>query len=288
MWVAKLDVEETSRPVRPGPPGPTIFWARWGPLSRLIASALKPRHPPVLILSLARSGSSWVGDMLGSAPDALYLREPLTQGHHAITSRVVFDPDTDHDLEPLARRLADKAFLGWPDFGPQVVRLPGNWALRGRRGRRVVVKEVNPSACAWYLRRYRPRVIFLLRHPAAVAMSSQKQGWLGPTVDAWARRGLEDASALRQARDVLKDYPDAQTVFFESLCNDPLRGFRTLFDFAGLTWTDWAAETVREYSHDSPRRIDAWRADTTPDALKALREGYRTLQLEWYQGDKEW
>lgn len=226
--------------------------------------------------------------MLGSAPDALYLREPLTQGHPAITSRVVFQPPAHPDLEPLARRLADKAFLGWPDFGPKVVRVPDRWALRGRRGRRVVVKEVNPSACAWYLRHYRPRVVFLLRHPAAVAMSSQKQGWLGPAVDDWARRGMEDAAALREARDVLKDYPDSRTVFFEDLCNDPLPGFRALFDFAGLTWTEWAAETIREYSQDSPDRISAWRAEASPEALRALREGYRTFELDWYQREGDW
>lgn len=35
----------------------------------------------------------------------------------------------------------------------------------------LVVKEVNPLALDWLLSSYKPRVVFLYRHPAAVALS---------------------------------------------------------------------------------------------------------------------
>ena len=262
-----------------------VRWASWGLLSRVIARVLTTRTPPVLVLSLPRSGSSWVGDMLGSAPDALYLREPVTQGDRTLTPRVVFDPARHPEIEPAVRRLADKAFLGLPDFSDKIVRVPEQWALHWRRPRRVLVKEVNPLACRWFLRHYRPRVILLLRNPAAVAWSSQRQGWLGPTVDEWATRGTETGLALREARDALADYPDHTKILFEDLCRDPVEGFRRLYEFAGLAWTEGVVERIREYSHDSAGKVDAWRTGADPGAASALLDAYRAFGLEWYGSD---
>jgi hypothetical protein len=257
-------------------------------VSRLIAKGIRTRRPSVLVLSLPRSGSSWVGDMLGGAPDALYLREPMTQGDPAVTSRVVFNPDENPDVEPIFRRLSDRAFLGWPDFGEKVVRAPGQWALRGRRGRRVVIKDVNPLACHWFLDRYRPRVVFLVRHPAAVAVSSQRQGWLGPTTADWAVRGRDDARILRTAWEALEGYPDHTTVRYEALCTDPLREFQRLYEFAGLTWTGGVAHLVAEYARDSARKIDEWRGLASPAAVEALRRGYEGVDLPWFGADDPW
>ena len=265
-----------------------VGWARWGVISRFVAHAVPVRKRPVLILSLPRSGSSWVGDMLGSAVDALYLREPLTQGDPRVTARVVFDPFETPELEPVVRMLADKAFLGWPDFDDRIVRRPGQWALWDRQGRRTVVKEVNPLGCRWFLEHYRPRVVFLLRHPAAVASSSLKQGWLGPTTSDWADRGRDDGSIIRRAWEALGGYPDVRPVSFESLCTDPLTVFKSLFDFAGLAWTEGVAERIEEYSRDSKSRIGAWRSEADPEAVSALRAGYDAADLPWYRDDAEW
>jgi hypothetical protein len=266
-----------------------VAWARLGRLSRSIAGRFPLEHPAVLVLSLPRSGSSWVGDMLGSAPDALYLREPLSQGDPAVRSRLIYDPGHDPVLGPISARLADKVFAGLPDFDERIVRIPGQWALKWRRPRRVVVKEVNPRACRWYLERYRPRVVFLIRHPAAVATSSQKQAWLGPTVGDWAQRGVDDGQLLREALTALAHHPEScTTVFFEDLCVDPLNGFRRLYDFAGLKWTGAVAERIVEYSHDSVSKIDAWRREASPEHVQALRRGYDQADLPWYRSDEEW
>lgn len=74
-----------------------VPWANWGPLSGLIARSLPTRSPAVAILSLPRSGSSWVGDMLRNTRDGLYLREPVTQGDPLMTDSLVFDPDVRDD-----------------------------------------------------------------------------------------------------------------------------------------------------------------------------------------------
>jgi hypothetical protein len=271
-----------------GRPGSNVGWARWGIWSRLIASALRTRRPAVLILTLPRCGSSWVGSILGRADDALYLREPVTQSDPAITRRITFDPSEHPELEPTFRRLADMAFLGLPAFKDVVIYDPEQWSLADRLRRRVVIKEVNARACQWFLNRYQPRVVFLVRHPAAVAWSSQKQGWLGPTPADWEKRGGEHAESLALAWEALKPYRDCEVASYESLCSDPLAGFRKLYDFAGLRWTGSTAAMISEDSQGSRTRIEAWRGAAAPEAVQALRRGYQRFALPWYQSDEEW
>ena len=281
-------------------PHSPVFWARWGLISKLLALTLRPRQPSILVLSLPRSGSSWVGETLGRASDALYLREPVTQSDASFYSKgTVFALDTP-DVEMAYRRLADKAFIGWPEFEYNIVRFREQWAVHWRRPRRTVIKEVNPLACDWYLRRYEPRVVFLVRHPAAVALSFQRLGWLGTEPDDWAKNGEFQGRALRAAMDALDGYPLYTTVSYETLCADPIGGFKRLYAFADLMWDHHIhrfveAKTSREdvndvwqTSRDSKFLIGAWRGKTSPKVLDSLRSSYQQFDLLWYQKDEEW
>jgi hypothetical protein len=271
-----------------GRAGGSVPWARRGIWSRVIASVLRPRPPAILVLSLPRSGSSWVGSVLGGAPDALYLREPVTQSDPAITQRNVFNPLDHPELLPSFERLADRAFAGLPDFKDTVVYDPDQWSLLRRRGRRLVIKEVNTRACRWFVERYRPRVIFLLRHPAAVAWSSQRHGWIGPTPEDWECRGRDVGQTLVQACDALRGHTECATVTFESLCTDPIEGFHRLFEFAGLTWTQTVAERIRENARVSRQKIDAWRAEADPECVRAMKRAHLASGAPWYRSDEEW
>lgn len=275
----------TSRDVESKSP---VAWARWGLVSRLLAAAVRPQGPPVLIVSMPRSGSSWVGDMMGSAPEALYLREPITQGDPRFyTKGTVVAPD-DPEISPSFRRLADTAFLGWPDFPEKIVRDPGRWALADRARRRLVIKEVNPRALAWYLDRHRPRLVFLVRHPAAVASSFVKQGWMEATPEYWPDNGKFQGIVLSEAWRVVSAYPAFEVVSYEQLCVDPLGHFARLFDFAGLTLDGAMRDQILYYSQDNERRIDSWRDEVPPESARALRESYRVYGVPWYQDDAAW
>ena len=274
----------------PGRPVSPVRWARWGGISRGLAATIAPRLPAVLVLSLPRSGSSWLGDTMGQAADALYLREPVTQ-NDATFYRLgtVFHPDrAGAEVETTYRRLADKAFLGWPDYDHTIVRVPERWGLRQRRSRRVVIKEVNPLACGWYLGRYRPRVIHLVRHPVAVALSNQKKGWLTPDPHDWARYGAFQAMAIREQAEALAGYPASEAVTYESLCADPLRVFERLFAFAGLTWDGPIREFIQAQSARSREMIGSWRREVPPRTVEALRRGYSAAGLPWYRDDRDW
>jgi hypothetical protein len=249
--------------------------------------------PPVLVLSLPRSGSSWVGNLLGCAPDALYLREPVTQSEpkfHRLGT--VFRVDRP-ELVYAHKRLGDKAFRGSTVYPDSVLPFPPHRDSErgaGGGGRRVVVviKEVNPCAAPWYLHWYAPRLVLLVRHPAAVALSFQRLGWLGPDAGEWERNGVFQASALRVALEAAEGYPAGRAVTYESLCRDPLAGFEALYDFAGLTWGDGARRYVETYSRDSLATADAWRSQVPGELLGALRRGFRRSDLPWFRDDDEW
>jgi hypothetical protein len=285
MTVRDVETQQILKKRRYGSP---ILWARLGTLSKWIAQKLAPGGPPVLVLSLPRSGSSWVGRTLGRAVDALYLREPVTQSDKSFYYMgTVFPPDTP-EVEPRYAELADKAFMGWPDFGRHIVRFPLQWALVWRRPRRVVVKEVNPLACDWYLRRYQPRLVYLVRHPAGVALSWHKKHWLSAEPDAWRANGEEQGAGLKAALEAIEEYPSHMVVVYRELCADPMNVFEKIFSFTGLTWNDEVQEFIRRNTGQSAAMIGAWRPKVPPDALAALREGYEEFDLPWYRSDEDW
>ncbi|MCG2769117.1 MAG: sulfotransferase [Anaerolineae bacterium] len=268
--------------------GSPILWARWGSISKLIAQRLRPQQPPTLVLSLPRSGSSWVGETLGRADNALYLREPVTQSDQSFYYKgTVFSPD-EPDVAASYQMLADRAFSGCPDFAKDVVQFPLQWALWWRRPRRLVIKEVNPLACEWYLQRYQPRIVFLVRHPAGVALSCHVKGWVSTEPAAWANNGIFQAEALRFALDALAEYPAHEFVVYKEVCADPLAEFERMFAFADLIWNDRIQGFIGQDTSDSKKMIDAWRGKLPPGALEALGSSYRQFDLPWYQKDEEW
>src|SRR3972149_1824290 len=141
-----------------------VGWARTGLPGLLLSRLFKVPSPTILVLSLPRSGSSWVGEILGSASNALYLREPMTQSHLAWDDKEITEVFVDPNAALKGyERYADAAFSGFPMFSRNIVRKPDQWSLFARHSRRLVIKEVNLLACEWLLKKYSPRVIFIVR-----------------------------------------------------------------------------------------------------------------------------
>ena len=258
------------------------------------------QQPAVLVLSLPRSGSSWVGESLGCAINALYLREPVTQSDPLFHNLgTVFAIDTP-DVEVRYQQSADKAFAGSPDFGGAIVRFPERWTPVQNGSGRLVIKEVNPRACGWYLEHYAPRVVLLVRHPGAVALSWQRKGWLGADPESWAMNGELQGRALREALDALKGHEAQRIVAYEDLCADPINVFKSLFDFAGLTWEADAERFVTERvrmddannpwhtSRNSREMIQGWRQQAVQEHVSALCRTYGEFDLPWYRDARDW
>ena len=285
---------------------PKISWARLGPASTLLAKLAEPQRPPVLVLSVPRTGSSWVGETLGCAQDALYLREPMTQsclayfrqtGH---PQEIVYDPESSAASEVFASA-ADRAFSGLPVFPRWVVTYPGQWDPRSRKKRRLVIKEVNPMACKLLVEQYQPRVILLVRHPAAVSVSYANMKWISRPLG--RQQGENLGETFRTALDSLAGYAKYTVVTYEELCAAPVSVFQRLYKFSALKWDDSSKAYIQRRtsgedpvgrhhrygtSRDSRSMIRAWVSQLSTEELEELRAGYSSFDLPWYQADEDW
>jgi len=271
-------------------------------LEPLIFQLLKPQTPPVLILSLPRSGSSWVGDTLSHAKNALYLYEPLT---NSVRADPILAEQTYKGIDPATppanyQHLADLAFSGRPYFSPLSVRYPKQWRFWSRPFRRVVIKEVNLAAGTWLVQRYRPHVVLLVRHPADVLLSFRRLGWWSSASETISDFGYNQGAKLQALYQVLQTYSDHCIVLYEDLCMQPIQQFQRLFKFAQLNWSSATERLVRErsaggdrsQSYDTSRNslqmISAWRSQLSADDAQALRTAFSAYDLPWYQSDTDW
>ena len=264
----------------------------------------------MLVVSLPRSGSSWVGSVLGKAPGALYLREPVSERRRSTGAALTVVPVDPERPDPVVAAASAAAFAGVPAFPRGVLRAPRRWALHRRRRGRVVVKEVNPLALNYWVREHRPLVVLLVRHPAAVALSYRRLGWLGnpdvsadlerPGASVWEACGRRQGLVQAEALEALDGYPDHRVVRYEVLCGDPVGQFRDLFRFVRLEWTDGVRRSVEASGaggdravafgtrRDSRRMADAWRGTLGPAELADLRRGYEQAGLPWYAAADDW
>ncbi len=99
----------------------------------------------------------------------------------------------------------------------------------------------------------------------------------------------------------LSSYSDYRVVLYEDLCEQPESGFRELYDFAGLVWTDRISEHVLSHSNagesfgdgryeiqkESRQVADRWRQQIPPEALGEMRETYLAYETGYY-GEETW
>ncbi|WP_169853135.1 sulfotransferase [Anaerohalosphaera lusitana] len=261
-----------------------------------------------MILSLPRSGSSWVGEILGGAGDALYLREPLTQtylrsGGEKKLSFFEFDgPPWEYE------KAADLSFRAIPQFSKGIVRFPEQWGLNCRTRKKTVIKEVNPFVLPWLMQKYQPRIIYLVRHPASTAHSFHKMGWDGRNQferrfldrslaeindyqrwagSFWSAHAAVQSVVLKRVLEQAKGYESFKLVQYENLCKDPINEFRSLYDFAGLKWDEAAEDLVvkktqpsqvdkHSFSTQRNSAVEAekWRKLVSADKLELIKEAW--------------
>jgi hypothetical protein len=245
-----------------------------------------------------------VGETLALSASALYLREPLTQ------SWLAHSPGAQSILEvkpPTYSESAQNAFAGIPAFPASIVPEPRQWSLRRRLNRRVLIKEVNPLVIDWLVKKFAPKVVYLWRHPAAVADSFHRMGWQGPQFAAsfsretlerevpqygefdsfWSESAAFQAFIHRWVLDRVAKSESFRLVRYEDLCADPIAGFRALYDFGGLQW-DSAVEarigqgTPRGAVDESPYstkrnstyEANKWRSDLSAEQRVEIERGW--------------
>jgi hypothetical protein len=169
----------------------------------------------VLVAGLPRSGTTWVGEVLGRTAGARYLHEP---DNHLVRPEAWWAKrhlGGYPELSPGAdagdyERLWAQAFAGGPRPSPvyagaRLLQRAGAPRVSGRLASRqhprpapgpLVVKSVHCArSLEWAVDRFRPAVVLVERHPFGVIASWRKLGW-DDFLDT-------DRAALRHAAAVL-------------------------------------------------------------------------------------
>jgi hypothetical protein len=305
---------------------PGFALARMPLMSEMIASLAPTLRPPILVVSLPRSGSSWVGHILGGSEDALYLREPITQSYLRRAGKrdvpVVFEMGACRD-ERAYELFAARAFAGILRFDRDIVQFPRQWDLAGRTRKRTVVKEVNPLAIERLWERFQPRIVFLVRHPVPVMRSFHALGWnrcdfwdqfVPATLSDLERKGtiprnanfFEQSGAFQAAvqNRAIAFLANVEHAFvrYEDMCADPLKEFARIFDFCGLPFSAAVRAEIARSSEGSagytPGRYDTvrkssdmkdrWKREVEPEQIELVRRGYFAMQPHFYSGDDDW
>lgn len=307
-------------------PKSPVLWANYGTFSKLIAQRVPTQFPPVLIISIPRSGSSWVGEVLGFSKNSLYLREPITTTYMNSIKGLgpSFFEIVPGNVPPIYKWSADAAFIGLPTFNKsKIVNNPEKWSILSRTNKRVVIKEVNPLSLEWFIEQYMPRIIYLVRHPAAVANSFYKKGWtqkqferrfsietlntLGVYWDDYSSSFFEEFGALQafifqNSIKILRDYSDYMIVRYEELCTEPINTYRKLYNFADLDWDGEVERKILKLSEasvsshtgssdlnmKSNEMLKKWQEELPEQAIKEIKGAYLSINHDQYYNAKVW
>ena len=161
--------------------------ARWRFKSLAYLDRAPDHRATVLLLGSARSGTTWVGEVIDRHHDHRVVFEPL-RADRVPAARVFANgqylrrDDTDpRYLEPMTRILTGRMRNPWADHLNHVV-----------VARRRLVKEIRANMLApWLVERFPGMpVVLLIRHPLGVAVSRRELGWSDHLDDALAQPWL--------------------------------------------------------------------------------------------------
>jgi hypothetical protein len=225
----------------------------------------------ILLVGLPRSGTSWVGSVLGASPSIEYLREPITQSWLDAGNRT-----------PLVNPLRDD------DYRRHV-----GTSLQPTTSRRLI-KEVNPLLIPYALDESPVQVILLRRHPCAVALSYHERGWTRLDVeerfgieaagDFWRDHGAYQALLLGPAATAIKGR--GLVISYEALTRRPEKAFAGLATELDLVWDAASSEFLRTtlssddrsdpyaVRRDAAHARERWRSAMSKQQQNAVLAGF--------------
>ena len=273
-----------------------IFWQR--KLSRravqLIGSRLylnpdSELHKSILVAGTARSGTTWLGDLIAAQIPCRILFEPfnpnLVPEYQGFNYFQYMRPGTEH---PEFHAFARKVFSGdirnrWIDH--QNERIISEYRL---------IKEIRANLTLKWLHDSFPEIpiVFLIRHPCAVVSSRMELGWdtdrdiepflsqpdlvkdfLAPYIDLIKNaRTVEEKHAIIWSVSnlvPLKQFKldEIKIAYYESLCTQPEVELRAIFTSIGQTYKQAINEIIKRPSQttratsaivDDTNKVSSW------------------------------
>jgi len=264
----------------------------------------------ILLAGSGRSGTTWVSDIINYDNRLRYLFEPFfgreVPAFRHFATRQYLRPECDDPryLDPVRRVLTGRIRNRWVDnLNRRVV------------SRRRLVKDIRGCLLLAWIHRHFPEVpiVYLLRHPCAVAVSMGKMGWhpnlerlylsqpelvedyLAPYLDVirssstpfedrivhWC---VENFVALRQL-----DPAASHLCFYESFCTDPETECRRLFAYLGEPLDERAMAAITRPSalsrKDSAIRtgsdlLNSWKREVSEEERQTALHFLRAFGLD--------
>lgn len=154
---------------------------------------------PILITGAHRSGSTWVGQMVGKSREVCYIFEPFNKDFGPGICREVFDTWFPYVTEANGERyrdcisqVLDFKFHFWKELRTIKTKAQARLWMenfiafkKGRReGQRALFKDpIAFFSAGWLARAFHFQVVVLIRHPAAFAFSLKRLKWHFPFDD---------------------------------------------------------------------------------------------------------
>jgi hypothetical protein len=268
---------------------------------------------PVVLLSIPRSGSSWLGSILSECCDVEYAREPVTSVYMEKCAPCVSFFDFSACKDP------GLYYSQWKE----VLREKTN--SEEQPGKKVLIKEVNPFVIQWLAKEFDVRILYLVRHPAAVANSFYAKGWkpdhfvdrfsserikelqgsyqFNLKGDFWETFGALQAVQHHLFMDALQKQNDFLVVRYEDLCAAPDSEFERVVRFCGFKWDDAVVGAIRSSSRvsmetyvpgeytltrSSSQMVEKWKEYLSEESLTKLRKWYLANRPPFYSERGSW
>lgn len=213
--------------------------------------------------------------------------------------------------------------------GPEIAR---SALYRAQRRRALLKDPMALFSAEWLARRFGMEVVVMIRHPAAFVSSIKKLNWGFDYERNWLAQDLLMRDLMRPWADSFRGYqgevdlvgegivmwnamydvvrgyrerhPDWHFVKYDDLAEDPMEGFRDLYERVGLRWDGRArAEVERSTSETNVKEVPAWRRRAinrdskaakrtwtqrlTPEEVDRVRHGVADVARSFY-ADEEW
>ena len=303
-----------------------IFLTAFPEILKLFNIFRENNNKRIFIISLPRSGSSWIGSMIGAANNAVYLREPITQPYMQKNSPCPSFFELDRCLDKqYYKYLYFEALNGIPKYQPNNITFyPHQWKITKINIKKIVIKEVNPLIIDYIISEFEPYIIYLIRHPVDVANSFYAKGWHGEQFksrytnsslsmlkekynisfndDFYCQSGSIQAITQNIVMNVLKTYPYYTIVKYEDVCSDPFKVVNEVYNKLGLNFNNEIENIIMQKSFNdsdnphletnkrsSKNMIHKFRQfNLNSECVTKLKECYFINNPYFYLDNKDW
>ncbi|MGF1496389.1 MAG: sulfotransferase [Elainellaceae cyanobacterium] len=277
----------------------------------------------------SRSGSTWVGSKVALSREVRYIYEPFNIDIKHKPGNFKFPLQFMYIDEHNELRYYNQVFNGiyWSSWKTKVQ------SITGIEKRPLIKDPIAIFSTEWLAKTFGAKVIITIRHPAGVVSSRKRLNWRFDFSNILSQENLikdylfpyvsEISRATNSSKyDVIDEsillwkiiyhfvaiqrekHPDWLFVRHEDICLNPLKEFKGIFDYLGLTLTDSVREeiladtsevnlaetetpTQHSFQRNSRKLIKLWRDRLSAEEVQRIKDGVSPIYEQFYS-ELEW